>query len=167
MSLATILFCSAIAISTFLLWEFVAWFTHRFVMHGLLWSWHKSHHTKHDDFLEGNDLFAVVFSTSAILLFSYATLVFYNPYPIAVAIGITCYGMFYFIFHDIIVHQRIRWIIKRKSKYRQRMINAHHVHHSRHTKKGCEAFWFLFASKKYELTPADQKNPSRKTPQTN
>jgi len=167
MSLVTILFCSAIAISTFLLWELVAWFTHRFVMHGLLWSWHKSHHTKHDHSLERNDLFALVFSTPAIFLFCYATLMSYNPYLIAVAIGITCYGVFYFIFHDIIVHQRIRWRLNKKSKYLQRMINAHYIHHGKHTKDGCEAFGFLYASKKYELTMFDQRKPSQQTPQKN
>ncbi len=167
MSLVTILFCSVIALSTFLFWELVAWFTHKYIMHGLLWSWHRSHHTKHSHFLERNDLFVIVFSTPAIFLFCYATLLSYNPYLIAVAIGITCYGVFYMAFHDIIVHQRIRWRIKRKSKYLQRMINAHYVHHSRHTKEGCEAFGFLFAFKKYEITTFDQQEPTRKNLQTN
>jgi beta-carotene 3-hydroxylase len=47
------------------------------------------------------------------------------------------------------VHQRIRWRVKKRTKYLQRMINAHYVHHTKHTKEGCEAFGFLYASRKY------------------
>src|SRR5688572_15621482 len=136
------LFCSLIVAGTFLFWEFVAWFTHKYIMHGMLWVWHKSHHTVHDHALEKNDWFAVVFSVPSIFLFYYATLVSYNPYWLSVAIGIFSYGVFYFIFHDIIVHQRIRWRPKKKYAYLNRMINAHYTHHGKHSKAGCEAFGF-------------------------
>lgn len=150
MSIMTIILCSLIVIATFLFWEFVAWFSHKYIMHGFLWTWHKSHHTVHDHDLERNDLFAVVFSIPSIAIFYYFTIVSYNPYMIAVAFGILSYGIFYFIFHDIIVHQRIRWRPARRSKYLQRMINAHYIHHAKHTKEGCEAFGFLYAPRKYE-----------------
>ena len=145
-----IVFCLLIVIATFLSWEFIAWFTHKYVMHGFLWGWHKSYHSPHDHTLERNDLFALVFSTPCIGLSFYATLIKYNPYLLAIAIGIFCYGAFYFIFHDIIVHQRLKFRMKRKSKYLQRIIHAHYIHHSKHTKDGCEACGFLFAPKKYE-----------------
>lgn len=150
MDIKLILICSLITIGTFLFWEFVAWFTHKYIMHGFLWSWHKSHHTIHHHTLEKNDLFAVVFSLPSIGLLYYATTISYNPYLISVGIGIFCYGLFYFIFHDIIVHQRMRWNPARKSKYLRRMIHAHYVHHSKHSKEGCEAFGFLYAPRKYE-----------------
>lgn len=145
-----IIVCVLIAAATFLFWEFVAWFTHKYIMHGILWTWHKSHHTVHHHTLERNDLFALVFSIPSIALFYYFSQVHFNPYMLAVATGIFCYGLFYFIFHDIIVHQRVRWRPKKRNKYLGRMINAHYVHHSRHTKDGCEAFGFLYAPKKYE-----------------
>ena len=67
-----------IVIGTFFFMECVAWFTHKYIMHGFLWSWHKSHHKKHDHFLEVNDLFAVVFSIPSIVLiylgYTYASL---------------------------------------------------------------------------------------------
>ena len=148
-----IVICTLITIGTFLFWEFVAWFTHKYVMHGILWVWHRSHHTVHRHALEKNDLFGVVFSLPSIGLFYYATIVHYDPYLISVGLGIFCYGLFYFIFHDIIVHQRIHWRPARRSRYLQRMINAHYIHHSKHTKDGCEAFGFLYAPKKY--TPKD------------
>ncbi|HET6227524.1 MAG TPA: beta-carotene hydroxylase [Bacteroidia bacterium] len=142
--------CSLIVIGTFLFWEFVAWFTHKYVMHGFLWIWHKSHHTVHDHTLEKNDWFAVAFSLPSIGLFYYFSLVRYNPFGLAVGLGILCYGIFYIAFHDVIVHQRIKWRPEKRSKYLQRMIHAHYVHHSKHTKEGCEAFGFLIAPKKYE-----------------
>jgi beta-carotene 3-hydroxylase len=150
MSLSIVIFCSIITISTFVFWEFVAWFTHKYVMHGFLWSWHKSHHTVHNKTVERNDLFAIVFSVPSIALFYYFSLVSYNPYMLAVALGIFLYGLFYLLFHDIIVHQRMKWRPVRRSRYLQRMINAHYVHHHKHTRDGCESFGFLIVSKKYQ-----------------
>jgi beta-carotene 3-hydroxylase len=149
MSLITLIVCALITVATFLFWEFVAWFTHKYIMHGVLWVWHKSHHTVHDHTLEKNDWFAVVFSLPSIALFWYSSTTS-NPYLFAVALGILCYGLFYLIFHDVIVHQRIKWRPAKRSKYLQRMIHAHYVHHAKHTKEGCEAFGFLYAPKKYE-----------------
>ena len=150
MTISTVIFCALIVIGTFLFWEFVAWFTHKYVMHGFLWIWHKSHHTVHNHVLEKNDWFAVVFSLPSIGLFYYFSLVDYSPYGLSVGLGILCYGIFYIVFHDIVVHQRIKCRPERRSKYLHRMIHAHYVHHSKHTKEGCEAFGFLIASKKYE-----------------
>lgn len=149
MSGMLIFICAIIALATFLFWEFVAWFTHKYIMHGVLWTWHKSHHTVHDHKLERNDLFAIVFSIPSIGIFYYFSLVQYNPYMLSVGLGIFFYGAFYFIFHDIIVHQRIKWRPQKKSTYLQRMINAHYIHHGKHSKEGCEAFGFLYAPKKY------------------
>jgi beta-carotene 3-hydroxylase len=149
MSHSLILICALITIGTFLFWEFVAWFSHKYIMHGFLWVWHKSHHTVHDHTLEKNDWFAVVFSVPSIGLFAYASMTS-NPYIFAVALGILCYGIFYLIFHDIIVHQRLKWRPAKRSQYLQRMINAHYIHHSKHSKENCEAFGFLYAPKKYE-----------------
>ena len=163
MSIVTFLVCVLIVAGTFLFWEFVAWFTHKYVMHGFLWTWHKSHHTVHNHPLEKNDWFAVLFSVPSIALFYYFTLVNYNVYGISVAIGITCYGLFYMVFHDVIVHQRIRWRIKNRPRYLQRMIHAHYVHHTKHTKSGCEAFGFLYAPKKYEPKSVKFSGESRKT----
>lgn len=150
MNLQLIVICTLIALATFLFWEFVAWFSHKYIMHGFLWRWHKSHHTLHHHTLEQNDLFALVFSLPCVFLFYYFSKVHFNPYMLAVATGIFFYGAFYFIFHDIIVHQRIKWNPSKKNKYLQRIIHAHYIHHSKHTKDGCEAFGFLMAPRKYQ-----------------
>jgi beta-carotene 3-hydroxylase len=159
----TAVLCALIVVATFLFWEFVAWFTHRYVMHGFLWRWHRSHHTIHHDAVERNDLFALVFSIPSIGLIYYATLVTYNPYLLSVGIGIFCYGAFYLIFHDIIVHQRLRWRPKKKSRYLQRMINAHYTHHAKHTRDGCEAFGFLIVPRKYTPKEFRMKNSRQET----
>ena len=163
MNASLILTCALITMGTFLFWEFVAWFTHRFVMHGVLWTWHKSHHTAHNHTFEKNDLFAVVFSLPSIGILYYFSLVKYNPYMLAVGLGIFCYGGFYFIFHDIIVHQRIKWRPEKRSAYLQRMINAHYIHHSKHSKDDCEAFGFLYAPKKYKPKKLILKNERTET----
>lgn len=163
MSILTIFLCAVIVVATFLFWEFVAWFTHKYIMHGFMWRWHKSHHTVHDHALEKNDWFAVVFSLPSIGLFYYGSVVSYNPYVIAVGLGILCYGIFYIVFHDIIVHQRLRWRPAKRSRYLQRMINAHYVHHSKHSKEDCEAFGFLYAPKKYEPKVFKMKTERQET----
>jgi len=128
--------------------ESVAWFTHKYVMHGFLWSWHKSHHTIRKGIFERNDLFAIVFSIPAIVLI--VTGSYYRVSEMMyIGFGVTAYGIFYVVFHDIIVHRRIKIRFKAKSDYLKRIINAHYIHHRKHTKYGCEAFGFLYAPRKY------------------
>jgi beta-carotene 3-hydroxylase len=146
----TILINVLIVVGTFLFMEGVAWFTHKYIMHGFLWSWHRSHHKVHPHPLERNDLFAVVFSIPSIISIY---LGYDNPelsWLLYIGIGIFSYGLFYFIFHDIIVHRRINIPFKAKSKYMKRLIKAHYVHHEKHTKEKGESFGFLYASKKYD-----------------
>lgn len=150
----TVLLHFFIVIATFLLMEGVAWFTHRYIMHGFLWVWHRSHHRVHDHALERNDLFALVFSLPSVLLivlgYEIPTLALLK----FVGYGILLYGFFYFSFHDVIVHRRIKINFKAKNAYLKRIINAHYQHHRTHTKEGAEAFGFLYAPKKY----AGEKN---------
>ena len=146
-----ILLNSLIAIGTFFFMEAVAWFSHKYIMHGFLWSWHRSHHKAHGHALEMNDLFAVVFSIPSILTIYLG----YNNYKqywwlLYIGVGILGYGLFYFIFHDIIVHRRVKIKFKAKSTYMKRIMHAHYVHHEKHTKEGAEAFGFLYAPKKYQ-----------------
>jgi beta-carotene 3-hydroxylase len=137
-------------IATFFFMEFMAWFTHKYIMHGFLWIWHKSHHEVHNHTLEKNDLFAVVFSIPSILLIYLATY-YQSGILLSVGLGIAAYGLFYFLFHDVIVHRRIKIQFKARNKYLKRIINAHYVHHKKHSREGGEAFGFLYASKKYDI----------------
>jgi beta-carotene 3-hydroxylase len=67
-----------------------------------------------------------------------------------IGIGVTLYGIGYFVFHDIIVHRRIKISLKAKNPYLLRIMRAHYVHHKVHTREGAEAFGFLYAPKKYD-----------------
>jgi len=140
-----------IVFGTFLFMEAVAWFTHKYIMHGFMWTWHRSHHKVHPHPLERNDLFALVFSFPSIALIVLGYEIpeyFWIRY---IGFGVLGYGIFYFLFHDILVHRRIKFNIKVKNGYLKRIMNAHYVHHEKHSKDGGQAFGFLYAPKKYSL----------------
>ncbi len=139
-----------IVVATFFLMEGVAWFTHKYIMHGVLWSWHRSHHRAHNHKLERNDLFAVVFSLPSIALIVIGSELPQVRWLMYIGFGILAYGIFYFVFHDVIVHRRIKIPLKTKSRYLKRIMNAHYTHHKVHTRDGAEAFGFLYAPRKYE-----------------
>ncbi len=147
-----------IAITTFFFMEWVAWATHKYIMHGFLWSWHKSHHSPYTGTFEKNDLFGLVFSVPA-AAFIMAGVEFTSlRFLLWVGIGITAYGIFYVLFHDVLVHQRIKHGLRPENKYLRRMIRAHKVHHKCTMKNGAEAFGFLYAPKKYEASTYKPKN---------
>lgn len=146
----TVIFNIFLVVGTFFFMEGVAWFTHKYIMHGFLWTWHKSHHELRKGHLERNDLFAVVFSVPTIALIVVGSEVPSLRFLLYIGIGVTAYGIFYVLFHDILVHRRIKINFKPTSRYLQRMIRAHYVHHAKHTKENCEAFGFLYAPSKYE-----------------
>ncbi len=138
-----------LVLGTFFFMEGVAWFTHKYIMHGLLWSWHRSHHRVHPHPLERNDLFALVFSIPSVSLIVIGYEVPQVGWLKFIGYGILAYGLFYFIFHDVIVHRRIKINFKARHPYLRRIINAHYIHHETHEKKGAKAFGFLYAPKKY------------------
>lgn len=125
--------------------EFVAWFTHKYIMHGWAWGWHKSHHVPHKDSFEKNDLFAVVFAGISIVLF-YLGANYYDPLW-WIAIGMTLYGVLYFVAHDGLVHQRWPFRVVPKSGYAKRIYQAHRLHHAVKGRDGCVSFGFLWAPK--------------------
>ncbi len=114
-----------IVLIVFILMEPFTTFIHRYVMHLFGWVWHKSHHTRFAKPFELNDLYPVVFSFLTIYLF---VLGMENSIYTAVGIGITLYGIVYFIVHEIIIHSRFIAI-----KNNNRLFNywrfGHNVHH--------------------------------------
>lgn len=123
--------------------EGFAWFTHKYVMHGFLWVWHRSHHELRHGVFELNDLFAVVFATPAIAAIYFG--VHGIPWLLPIGIGITAYGAFYSMFHDGLVHRRYWAPLNAKSPYWKQLIQAHRIHHAVSTKEGCVSFGFLLA----------------------
>ncbi len=139
----TILLNVFLLIATVAAMEAFAYYAHKYVMHGFMWSWHQSHHEPHDNVFEKNDLFAVVFSIPSIALIYIG--VHYVAPLLYVGIGIAIYGFIYVMFHDVIVHQRIKAPLPRESAYLKRIIQAHRLHHAVHTKEGTVSFGFLYA----------------------
>ena len=137
-----------VLISTFVLMEGITWLTHRYVMHGFLWSLHRDHHQKGPGFFEKNDLFFVIFAVPSILLILFGTIreVWWMQ---AIGFGIMAYGLAYFIVHDVIIHQRFKWFTRSKSTYVRAIRWAHKMHHKHLRKEHGESFGLLIFSRKY------------------
>ena len=63
---------------TFISMEFMAWFSHKYIMHGFLWTLHKDHHKKdHDSWFERNDLFFIFYAVvSFINVYAWENMIF-------------------------------------------------------------------------------------------
>lgn len=123
--------------------ELVARFSHKYIMHGWGWAWHRSHHVPRHGVFERNDLFAVVFAVPSILLIFLGT---HYQHPVLwVGVGMTIYGFLYFFVHDGLVHKRWPFRIAPKGRYLIRLVQAHRLHHAVHTREGCVSFGFLYA----------------------
>ena len=136
-----------IFIGSFILMEGVAWFTHKYIMHGFLWTWHKDHHVHGKGFFEWNDLFAVIFASVAITLILLGSQEF--NWMFWMGCGITAYGIGYFLVHDVFVHQRVKFLRNANTPYAKALRRAHKIHHKTLTKHGAESFGFLWVAKKY------------------
>lgn len=136
-------------LGTLVAMEGVAWWTHRYVMHGWGWGWHRSHHEPRHGWFEKNDLFAVVGAAISIVLI-YAGSGDQGP-TWWIGWGMTAYGFAYFVFHDGLVHRR--WPIKwhPRGGYLKRLIQAHKMHHAGRDREGCVSFGFLYAPPLHEL----------------
>ena len=139
----------AITILTFLFMEFVAWFTHKYVMHGFLWVLHKDHHKKdHQSFFEKNDAFFIIFAGPSAALMVFGGSDFSLPY-FWIGLGILFYGMAYFFVHDIFIHQRFKWLRNTKSTYLLALRRGHKIHHKHLGKEDGECFGMLQVPLKY------------------
>lgn len=137
-----------ITTGTFIFMEGVAWFAHKFVMHGLLWVLHKDHHQKKPHFFEKNDAFFLIFATPSILLFFFGAKAGFN-WMFYMGLGILLYGIAYFIIHDIVIHQRFKWFSRSNNRYIKTIKRAHKMHHKHLDRHHGESFGMLFAARKY------------------
>ena len=138
----------AIILVTIAAMEAVAWASHKYIMHGWGWAWHRDHHERHDRLLEKNDLFAVVGAAMSISMFALGSRLVLGadawPPATFIGIGILGYGILYTLAHDGLVHQRyFRWVPK--SGYAKRLVQAHKLHHATQSKEGGVSFGFLVA----------------------
>ena len=138
----------AIVFGAILAMELVAWSSHKYIMHGFGWGWHRDHHEPHSSALEKNDLFGLVGAALSIALFALG-----SPWLRGTAawepatwlgIGVLGYGIIYTLVHDGLVHQRyFRWVPR--SGYAKRLVQAHKLHHATIGREGGVSFGFVFA----------------------
>ncbi|MEZ5742375.1 MAG: beta-carotene hydroxylase [Sphingomonadaceae bacterium] len=137
-----------IVLATIAAMEWVAWASHKYIMHGWGWGWHRDHHEPHDNLLEKNDLYAVVGAAMSISMFAIG-----SPLVLGtdawepgtwIGLGILGYGIIYTLIHDGLVHQRwFRYVPKRG--YAKRLVQAHKLHHATQSKEGGVSFGFVWA----------------------
>lgn len=138
---------SLIVLCTFCFMEFVAWFTHKFLMHGFLWFLHKDHHTGKSGFFEKNDSFFLIFAIPS--AYCYMTGLMYNDFRLYIGIGISLYGLAYFFIHEIIIHQRFKYFRNWNNTYILGIRRAHKIHHKYLGKEDGENFGMLIVPMKY------------------
>jgi beta-carotene 3-hydroxylase len=129
--------------------EFMAWFTHKYVMHGFLWSLHEDHHTHNkDSFFEKNDAFFLIYAIPSWLcimlgsMFSIWTVMY-------IGFGILAYGIAYFLVHEIFIHQRLKWFKNSNNPYLRAIRRAHKIHHKHLGKEKGACFGMLVVPLKY------------------
>ncbi len=132
----------------FLGMEFVAWFTHKYVMHGFLWNLHEDHHVHNPGFFEKNDAFFLIFATPSFLCIALGSL-YIKPFAVCIGVGIAIYGMAYFLVHDIFIHQRFKIFTRTNNTYLRAIRKAHKIHHKHLTKEDGECFGMLLVPWKY------------------
>ena len=140
----TALWFVLIVLAVFFFMEGAAWWTHRYVMHGWGWGWHRDHHEPHEGAWEKNDLYAAVGSVAGFGLFV-GGFVTGSWGLYAVASGVTLYGLAYAVFHDGLVHQRWPFTWTPRRGYLRRLVQAHRLHHAVMTQGGAVSFGFLIA----------------------
>ena len=139
-----------VTLLTFLLMEGVTWLTHKYVMHGFLWSLHDDHHNKNkENFFEKNDSFFIIFAGLSMVFFALGNYVSGLGFLFYIGIGITLYGFAYFMVHDIFIHQRFRFFTRTDNFYFRALRKAHKVHHKHLGKEHGECFGMLWVPVKY------------------
>ena len=134
----------ALGLAVFAGMEGFAWLMHRYVMHGPLWCWHRSHHTPRSGVFELNDLFAIVFAVPGVAFVWLGLHV--SDWWLAPAFGVTGYGLVYFFFHDGLVHGRFPAPLDKRGRFWRARLQAHRLHHAVATKDGCVSYGFLWAA---------------------
>lgn len=137
-----------ILLSGFVFMEVFSWAFHKFIMHGPLWSIHKTHHEHTKGPFELNDVFSLFFGSVSTLLIVLGAADGFD-YRFWFGLGIAVYGGVYFVLHDVLIHRRVKWGKKGKNRYLQGISKAHADHHKSRFKDGSVCFGLLWVPKKY------------------
>ena len=116
----------AIAVGAFVAMEGFTYLAHRFVMHGIGWGLHRSHHQASAEWFEANDAFPCIGAAVAMAGFAVG---FNVPVPglVAGGAGVTAYGIAYMFVHDVYIHGRLGRVPE--VALLERLRRAHALHH--------------------------------------
>jgi beta-carotene 3-hydroxylase len=145
-----------VVVLAFIFMEGVAWFSHKYVMHGFLWKVHQDHHVPKGKF-QKNDSFSLVFAIPG-WLFTMFGIMDGLDYKLYIGIGITLYGIIYVLVHEGLIHQRIGFIKNTKNPYLLALRRGHAAHHKHLGKEDGESFGMLLVPFKYWKAPNDRSS---------
>jgi beta-carotene 3-hydroxylase len=142
---------ACILVACFIAMEFFSYLAHRYLYHGIGWFLHRSHHTPRTGPFEWNDIFPATLATLTTSLMMFA-LGNGEMDLLAASIGITSYGILYFVVHDLYVHRRMERFPLRIPLL-AKVKKAHAVHH----RFGGEPYGLLFFSDPKVLAAMEQE----------
>lgn len=128
--------------------EFVAWATHKYLMHGFLWFLHEDHHHVTNHALQKNDAFFLIFAIPSWLCIMLG-MMNQNNVSVWIGFGIALYGFVYFLIHEVFIHRRMKWLRDIDHPYFIAIRKAHKVHHKHLSKEHGECFGMLIVPLKY------------------
>jgi beta-carotene 3-hydroxylase len=153
---------AAIVVGTFWVMEWVAWATHKYVMHGFLWNLHYDHHNKQKGFFEKNDAFFLIFAVPSWLCIMLGMMHQVGP-AVYIGYGIAVYGFAYFLVHEVFIHRRFKWFGTGSHTYLRAVLLAHKMHHSHLGKEQGESFGMLIVHPRYWKMARRQQGKRRGT----
>lgn len=113
--------------------EPVTYLAHRFVMHGVGLTWHRSHHRPNrrrrpgEAWFERNDRFPVLFAAVTVVAVAVGLNVSGLGVLVPVAVGVTLYGAAYAYVHDGVVHGRFPVPVRGRAL--DELARRHGLHH--------------------------------------
>jgi beta-carotene 3-hydroxylase len=117
----------AAALAAFVVMEPVTYAAHRWVMHGVGWVLHRSHHRIRRRGWEANDAFPVIFAAITVAAMAAAVHVDSLRLLLPVGVGVTLYGTAYAFVHDVYIHARLGRLPALAPL--ERLKAAHELHH--------------------------------------
>lgn len=136
-------------VSAFCAMEFMAWFVHKYLMHGVLWFLHEDHHQPEPGYtFQKNDSFFLIFAIPSWLCIMLG-MMNGNHASVGFGFGIAVYGIVYFLVHDVLIHRRFKWFDNINSPYFKAIRKAHKVHHKNRFKEKGTCFGLLVVPRKF------------------
>ena len=146
----TVLVPLLIVVGTFCAMEWVAWASHKYLMHGFLWVLHRDHHRGPRGRLQRNDAFFVMYAIPSWLCIMLG-MMGGSPVSVSIGVGIALYGAAYFLVHEVFIHRRLKFWRQTNSVYWVAVRKAHLQHHRHLGREDGECFGMLWVSRKYIL----------------